>query len=298
MHIILGGTGHVGGATARALLQRGQPVTIVTRDAANAGAWTDRNASVEVADTQDLAALRTLFRKGQRLLIVNPPADPATDTDVEERATTDVEERATIATIIAALEGSAIEKVVAQSTYGAQPGERIGDLSTLYTLEQGLAAQPIPSSIFRAAYHMSNWDTELESARNDDVIHTLLPADLAIPMVAPADLGAIAADLLTGSVDRTNLRHVEGPARYSSADVAGAFARALDRPMRLLVTPRGDWNAAFRRLGFSPAAADAYTRMTTVSVDGDFAMPDHPIRGSIALDTYIADLVAGDRNDG
>lgn len=35
MHIVLGGTGRVGSATARALLKRGEPVTIVTRDAAH-----------------------------------------------------------------------------------------------------------------------------------------------------------------------------------------------------------------------------------------------------------------------
>ncbi|MFS2017377.1 NAD-dependent epimerase/dehydratase family protein [Massilia sp. CT11-108] len=36
MHIIIGGTGHVGSATARALLRRGEPVTVVTRNAGHA----------------------------------------------------------------------------------------------------------------------------------------------------------------------------------------------------------------------------------------------------------------------
>ena len=50
---------------------------------------------------------------------MNPLADPAGDTDAAEPRTVD--------TILDALEGSGLEKVVAVSTYGAQPGERIGN---------------------------------------------------------------------------------------------------------------------------------------------------------------------------
>ena len=39
MHIILGGTGHMGSATARALLDKGEPVTIVTRDPSKGAGW-------------------------------------------------------------------------------------------------------------------------------------------------------------------------------------------------------------------------------------------------------------------
>lgn len=39
MYIILGGTGHIGSATVRALLAEGQDVTIVTSDRQKAGDW-------------------------------------------------------------------------------------------------------------------------------------------------------------------------------------------------------------------------------------------------------------------
>ncbi|TGR60102.1 NmrA family transcriptional regulator, partial [bacterium M00.F.Ca.ET.194.01.1.1] len=93
----------------------------------------------------------------RRAFLLNPPADPATDTDAEEQKT--------VAAIVTALAGSGLEKVVAESTYGAQPGEGIGDLSVLYGFEQKLKAQTIPASIIRAAYYMSNWDQALETAR-------------------------------------------------------------------------------------------------------------------------------------
>jgi uncharacterized protein YbjT (DUF2867 family) len=120
----------------------------------------------------------------------------------------------------------------------------------------------------------------------------MYPADLAIPMVAPRDLGEVAAQRLLSSLDDTGIRYVEGPGRYSSADVARAFSNALGRPVKVVVTPRDKWKEAFRSLGFSEAAADSYARMTAVSLDSGFDMPDDPLRGATVLEAYIRELVA------
>ena len=60
--------------------------------------------------------------------------------------------------IVEALRDTALEKIVAESTYEAQPVEHAGDSGVLYEMEKALAAQSIPHSIVRAAYYMSNWD--------------------------------------------------------------------------------------------------------------------------------------------
>lgn len=284
MYVIMGGTGHVGSATAAALLDRGEAVTIVTRDANRAGKWLERGAGIAVADVEDVASLRAVFRRGRRAFLLNPPADTTTDTDVVERRT--------VANILAALEGSGLEKVVAESTGGAQPGDRLGDLNVLWELEEGLRRQPIPAAINRAAYYMSNWDGQLDAVRSTGKLATMFAADLAIPMVAPRDLGEIAAERLLSSLDDIGIRHVEGPARYSSADVAKAFSNAIDRPVEVDVTPRGKWKEAFLALGFSQAAAESYARMTAVSVDGGFEMVAGPLRGKTTLEAYIRDLAA------
>ena len=211
--------------------------------------------------------------------MLNPPASPDTDTDKTEKET--------IRHLLAAIDGSGLEKIVAESTYGAQPGECLGDLNTLYEMEQGLDAQPIPHSIIRAAYYMSNWDMVIGAARQDGTLPTMYPADLEIPMVAPADLGTVAARLLTEPVGNTGIQYVEGPERYSSRDVAEAFAKALGNPVKVAVTPRPEWESAYRQQGFSQAAARSYARMTAISVDGDYPMPDDPVRGTVTLQAYI-----------
>ncbi|TSD87714.1 NAD-dependent epimerase/dehydratase family protein, partial [Mycobacterium sp. KBS0706] len=201
MFIILGGTGRVGSAAAQALLDQGQPVTIVTRSAAQAESWERRGAGAAVADVHDVERLRAVFRRGRRALLLNPPADVSTDTDIEERET--------VRCILAALDGSGLEKVVAESTYGARPGERVGDLTVLYELEQGLKAQPIPATIQRASYYMSNWASSLAAVRGNGILPSMLPAGLRIPMVAPEDLGKTAARWLTEPAERTGLHYVE-----------------------------------------------------------------------------------------
>lgn len=282
MHIILGGTGHVGSAAASALLARNEPVTVVTRRAEHGEPWRKRGAEVAVVDVHDSDALREVFRKGRRAFLLNPPAPTSMDTDVEERKT--------VAAIVAALDGSGLEKVVAESTGGARPGERCGDLNVLYGLEQALAAQPIPASIIRAGYYYSNWDASLDTARDEGVVHTLFPVDFDLPMVAPEDLGEVAARLLTEPVDSTGLHYVEGPRRYSANDVAAAFAKALGKQVQAVATPREQWVDAFKQMGFSNAAAESYARMTQAVVDKPDA-PESPVHCTITLEAYIADLV-------
>jgi uncharacterized protein YbjT (DUF2867 family) len=287
MYVVMGATGHVGSATAAALLARGTQVTIVTRDAQHAGAWREKGADVAEADVEDVASLRAAFRQGRRAFLLNPPADTSLDTDLVERRT--------VAGILAALADSGLEKVVAESTGGAQRGSRIGDLSVLWELEQGLARTPIPAAINRAAYYMSNWDAQLDAIRKTGKLSTMFPADLAIPMVAPRDLGEVAAQRLVSSLDDVGIRYVEGPKRYSSAEVAKAFSNALGRPVEVIVTPRAQWKDAFRKLGFSEAAADSYARMTGVSIDGGFDMRKDSVRGTTTIEAYVRDLLARSR---
>jgi uncharacterized protein YbjT (DUF2867 family) len=280
MFVIMGATGHVGSAVADTLLARGLAVTILTRHPQRATAWTRKGADVVQADADDAESLRRAFRQGRRAFILNPPADPGGDTGATERRT--------IATILSALDGSGLEKLVAASSYGAQAGEAIGDLSTLWCLEQGLQAQPIPTAINRGAYYMSNWLTFADAVRAEGVLPSMFPADAEIPMVAPADLGRVAAERLLSDLDDTQVRFVEGPARYTPQDVANAFAAALGRDVRVEVAPRDQWESIYRRNGFSPAAARAYTRMTAVSLDQDFSKPASPTRGTISLRHFIA----------
>lgn len=283
MHIILGATGHVGSALAQALLARNEPVTVVTRDAGKAASLKTKGAHVAEVDVFDTAALHRVIEGGHRLFVLNPPAPPSTDTVAEERKS--------LRAIVAALEGCKLEKIVCESTYGAQPGDGIGDLGVLYDMEQALRQTgTAPVSAIRAAYYMSNWDASLATAQKEGKVHSMYPPDFKLPMVAPRDLGEFAARLMLSAAGASGPHYVEGPERYSPGDVARAFAEALGRPVQVSVTPPEQWEQAFRSLGFSEAGAKSYAAMTRITLENK-EEPEKPERGATSLDEYISALV-------
>lgn len=283
MHIILGGTGNVGSAVAQALLKRHESVLVVTHDPSKAKRLRQNGANVAVADVHDVERLRNIFRQGRRLFLLNPPAAPSSDTAVEERRS--------LAAILSAIGDVGWEKIVAESTYGAKLGERIGDLGVLYEMEQALTVQPVPTTIIRAAYYMSNWRASLQTAREQGVIQTFYPEDFKLPMVAPSDIGEIAARLMTEAIEQTKLHFVEGPDRYSPQDVAIAFAVVLGRHVSVESVPRDQWLTTLKGLGFSNEAAESFVNMTAATLDETFPALNSVERGVTSLHDYLLQLV-------
>lgn len=281
MHILLGATGNIGSALSRLLLERGEPLTVVARSEDKLNAFRALGADTARVDVREVEALRAVFKRGKRLFLLNPPAPPTTDTDREERAT--------LKAILQALEGSGLERIVAASTFGAQPGEHNGDLGVLYEMEQALARQRVPASIVRGAYYFTNWDMALQTATEHGVVPSFFPPDFRLPMVAPRDLAAVAADLLTAPEDRPGIVHVEGPQRYAPNDVAAAFAAALGRPVQVEEVPRARWKETFLGFGFSPTAAESYAAMTAATVDGTFPERSSTLHGTTTLQDFIAE---------
>ena len=189
MFVVIGATGYVGAACAEALLKRGEVVTVVTRVARHAAALVAKGARVAEADVEDVDALRAAFASGRRAFLLNPPGDVADDADAVERRR--------VTAMLAALDCSGLEKVVAASVLGARAGERIGDLGVLWELEEGLRRQPIPAAINRGGYYMSNWTPLIDTARRTGKLPSMLPADLDLADVAarPRRRGGGAASL-------------------------------------------------------------------------------------------------------
>lgn len=71
-------TGHIGSAVAAGLLERGEPVTVVSRDAGRADALRARGAEVAVADVRDVSVLREVLACGTRLFLLDPATRPPT----------------------------------------------------------------------------------------------------------------------------------------------------------------------------------------------------------------------------
>jgi len=280
--VVLGATGHIGSVVVQTLIEAGASLIAVARSTEVARAFPGHAVETRVVDVMNTAALRNVFMEARRAFLLNPPADPSSDTDAREMATA--------RSIADAVRGSGLEKVVVASTFGAQPGQKIGDLSVLYDFERMIEATGVPCAINRGAYYFTNLDALLPSAR-EGVIASPFPADLKMPMVSPCDLGRAAAARLISPVADVGIRYIEGPERYTFCDVAKTFSSALSRPVELRMIPRDGIEASFRELGFSQEAANSYARMTKASIDGGFEVSDNSERGHTSLQLHITSLV-------
>src|SRR5687768_2957198 len=130
MFVVLGATGHIGSVVATTLLDQGHEVIAAVHTEGKGETLKARGAEIAAVDVGDTEALRVVFKRGHRAFLLNPPAPTDRNTDREESRTAQ--------SIAAALEGAGLEKVLVESTYGAQPGDAIGDLSVLWNFENAI----------------------------------------------------------------------------------------------------------------------------------------------------------------
>jgi NAD(P)H dehydrogenase (quinone) len=285
MYAITGITGKVGGALARALLADGQPVRAVVRDTDKGRAWAERGCSVALAEMHDAASLSAAF-KGTAGVFILPPSefDPSPGFP---------EARAVIDAVKTALESAHPGKVVCLSTIGAQATQ--SNLLTQRTLmEQALSELPMPVTSLRPGWFMENAAWDVGPARVEGLVHSFLqPLDKAVPMVATADVGRVAAQLLQETWSGKRVVELEGPQRVSPNDLAAAFAEILGRPVRAEAVPRETWGALFRAQG----TKDPMPRIQMldgfnegwIDFEGDEATV---VKGRVELETVLRRLVS------
>ncbi len=241
MYAITGITGKVGGAVARTLLAGGQPVRAVVRDAGKGQAWADKGCAVALADMGDVAALTAAFKGADGVFILPPSEfDPAPGFP---------EARAVIAAVKMALEAEAPRKILCLSTIGADATET--NLLTQRTLmEQALRELPIPVTFLRPAWFMENFAWDVASARDQGVIASFLyPLDKPVPMIATADVGRVAADLLQEDWQGCRVVNLEAAHRITPDEAAATFAKILGRPVHADIVPRESWESLFTSQG-------------------------------------------------
>ncbi len=86
----------------------------------------------------------------------------------------------------------------------------------------------------------SSWD--VGPARQQGVIPSFLqPLDKPVPMVATADIGRVAAELLQQSWEGHRVVELEGPQRATPNEIAATFADLLGKPVRMEAVPRATW---------------------------------------------------------
>ena len=285
MYAITGITGKVGGIVARTLLAAGLPVRAVVRDADKGRPWADKGCEVAIASISDAAGLTSAFSDVDGVFLMTPPDfDPEPGFPKTHQA---------IAAVKAAIAAAQPAKVVFLSTIG-----QVAEFSLLNNskiTEEGLRNLSLPVVFLRAAWFMENAGWDVEAAKAGVVPSFLQPLDHPIPMVATADIGSTAANLLRESWTGLRIVELEGPRRYSANDVAVGFAEAVGHRVQMEPVPRETWEALFRLQGMKHPLA----RIRMIDgfnegwIDFEGGGAEHRT-GRIPLQAVLNDLIAQD----
>jgi NAD(P)H dehydrogenase (quinone) len=246
MFAVTGITGNVGGEVARNLLAAGQPVRGVVRETRKGETWATRGCDVVEADINDAAALTAAFKGSAGVFVLVPPNfDPSPDFR---------EARAVAAVLRSAIDAARPGRVVYLSTIGAQ-ATRSNLLTQHSIIEQVLGELSIPICFLRPAWFMENSSWDVAPAAKNGVFPSFLqPLDKPVPMVATADIGRVAAELIQSTWSGRSVVELEGPHRVTPEEIAATFADLLGHPVRIDAVPRETWESLFQSQGMKNPA--------------------------------------------
>jgi uncharacterized protein YbjT (DUF2867 family) len=281
MFAITGITGQVGGVVARTLLATAKNVRAVVRDAAKGETWARLGCEVSLAPMDDPDALQAAFAGATGVFVLLPPNfDPSPGFP---------ETRRVIAGLRNALDSARPERLVVLSTVGAQATTE-NLLTQLSLMEQALGTLPRPVTFLRPAWFMENATWDLSPARDTGVITSFLqPLDRKIPMVATADVGRVAAELLQEPCNVNRIVELEGPQRISPNDIAAAYAHLLGRAVNLKAVPRDTWETLFRSQGMHHPTPRM--RMLDGFNEGWITFERPTLKGHVELQTVLREII-------
>jgi uncharacterized protein YbjT (DUF2867 family) len=172
---------------------------------------------------------------------------------------------AVIDAIASAIVEKRVTRVVALSGWGANYDKVSSPLDGLRVLEARLEAiRGLNTLTLRPGWFMENATGLIQEIAEKGTASGQLRGDLELPMIATADIGHVAADLLVkGEFIDYSFREVEGPEVLSLNDAAAIIGNLTGHPRAVYqqISPEQSRNELLSR-GFSTQMADAIVQMT------------------------------------
>lgn len=285
MFVVTGASGNTGSVVAETLLQQGKPVRVVLHSDKKSAEWKARGAEVAIADLADSAALAAALKGAEAAYIMFPPIYGAPDFLATMAKQCDAVARG--------IKDSGVPYVVVLSSIGAQHPDGTGPIRNLHYAES-ILPNAVPNATFlRAAYFIENYAPVLGAAAGGGVLPSFFPADFRFPMNATLDIGRIAADLLLHPAPGVRVVEMEGPARYTPADIAASLTTLLGKPVNVMELPLAAVVPEFTKLGFTEDAAKLFAEMYAGVLSGRVSAPatgDHR-KGTVTPQEVLAGLL-------
>lgn len=256
MYTIFGATGNIGSVIIRVLLEQGERVRVVGRNAGKLQKYAQKGAEAFVGNVSDEAAMTQALTGARAAFLMIPPNPASLDYRAEQEHISD--------SIAAAVKKSGLQYAVNLSSFGAQAETGTGPIAGLHRLERKLnAIEKLNVLHLRPAYSFENHLNGINMIHMMGMIGGALKADLAIPQIAARDIGAFAADrLLKLDFNARPTRELLGQRDLSMNEVAEVICRAIGKPdLRYVQFPYDQVEQFLLQMGTPPKTASYFIEM-------------------------------------
>lgn len=264
MNVITGATGNTGHVVAQQLLDAGQPVRVISRNAEKVSHFTDQGAEQAIGDLSDEAFVKEAFQGARSVYAVIPPRNDAPDFRAYQN---EIGEN-----IAKGLEANGISHVVVLSSFGAHLSEGSGVVNGLYDFEQRLKTIPDLNVLsLRAGFFLQNFYANLPLVQTQGILGGFpIAADVKIPMIHTTDIGEVAAQYMQSlNFSGFSVQQLAGANDYTMADAAGIIGDALNTDnLPYVPFEYEDAKQGMMEMGMSESLADAYVTFSQAVNEG------------------------------
>src|SRR6202140_168414 len=224
MYTVRGAIGNIGSFITKKLLEKGEKVRVVGRNASRLQQYVRRGAEAFVADIKDAEALTKALTGVRAAFLMMPPGMTSPDYRAEQEG-----ESYAIST---AVKNAGLQYAVNLSSIGAQAPAGTGPILGVHDSERKLnAVERLNVLHLRPAYFMENHLSAIEMIQMMGIFAGALKPDLKIPMIATGDIGGHAAErLLKLDFSGKQTQELLGERDLSMTEVVAVISRGIGQP--------------------------------------------------------------------
>ena len=263
MFVVLGATGNTGAPAVKTLLAKGAKVRAVGRDAARIQQILGNDVEPFIADINDTAALAKAFTGADGAYVMIPPRLNEPDLLAAGAKMSDA--------ITTALKESAVKRIVALSSIGAQHDKKTGPILAVHDLEQKLATVVGKDFlILRPAMFLENLLMLTGLIKSMGFLAGGIKGSLRVPMIAARDIGEVAgSELFEGNFKEKEIRELLGQRDISFDEAAHAIGAEIGKPkLSYQNFPSFLVEQAMKQMGLPSKTASLMTEMTDAANSG------------------------------
>ncbi len=286
MHVVLGASGNTGRVVAKTLLDTGQKVRVVGRNATHLQFLAAEGAEIFVADVTDLPALAKAFQQAESAYVLIPPNPTSNDFSAFQDRVSDA--------IASAVQNTGVKNVVSLSSIGADKPSGTGPVVGLHNLEQRLNRIDRANVLhLRAGYFMENALPQAAAIHMTGSTMGPLRPDLKLPMIATCDIGKVAADaLLRLDFRGKQTRELHGERDLDYNEATRIIGKAIGKPdLKYIQAPDDQIRTAMVQMGMSDNFARLILEMAS-ALNSGYMRPLEPRSARNTATTTFENFVA------